>query len=122
MSSSTNNLLDYIRSIVDKVPVELDNNYSQYALNMYFSKWKNCIHYIDVIDNLPLTNKQHYIYLMRVIPRGWQKKLEYPKTKKQEDIDIISKHYKVNEKIAKEYLIVMDIDELKLLREMYQDV
>lgn len=118
------NMLDYIRSIVDKSPIELDRGYSQYALNNYFSKWKNCIFYIDGISGFNLTDEQHYKFLMTVIPRGWQKKLEYPKKvdKKQIDIENICKFYGVKEDIAQQYLIVMDESELKYLREVYADV
>lgn len=115
------NLLDYIRSIVDKNPIELDKGYSQYALNVYFSKFKNCIYLINVLSKCKLTDKQHYDYLMSAIPRGWQKKIEFNKNTeaKQKDIEIIKEHYKINDILAKEYLLLIDSEELKELREDY---
>lgn len=121
MSNSTYNLLDYIRSIVDKSPIELDKGYSQFALNQYFSKWKNCVHYINAIGQYRLKDNVHYKYLMTVIPRGWQRKVEFPKKveKKQKDIQNIMEYYNVKDSIAEEYLIVMSEEELKYLREYY---
>lgn len=118
------NMLDYIRSIVDKSPIELDRGYSQYAMNIYFSKFKNCIFLIDALSNITLTDKQHYNYLLRVIPRGWQKKLEFPKLtdKKQNEIDVIIKHYNVSKRDAEDYLFLIDKNELNILKEHYTDV
>lgn len=115
------NMLDYIRSIVDKSPIELDNGYSQYALNSYFSKFKNCIFLIDALSYMVLSDKQHYDYMMRVIPRGWQKKLEYPSKseKRKNEIDVIMRYYNVSEKDAEEYLFLIDKNELNLLKEYY---
>lgn len=115
------NMLDYIRSIVDKSPIELDKGYSQYALNQYFSKFKNCIFLINALSKCNLTDEQHYKYLMNVIPRGWQKKLEFNKNSenKHKDIEIIKEHYKVSDIIAKDYLLLIDSNELKELREYY---
>lgn len=115
------NMLDYIRSIVDKSIIELDNNYSQFALNNYFSKYKNCIFFINELLGKTLTNKQHYDYLMCVIPRGWQKKLEYPKLKeeKENDIDILVKHFNIHKDVAKDYLMIIDENELKEIRREY---
>lgn len=115
------NMLDYIRSIVDKNNLELDNGYSQFALNSYFSKFKNCVHIINAISNMKLSDIQHYAYLLTSIPRGWQKKIDYPKLteKKQQLIDIIIKHYNINEIRAKEYLSLMDKNEQKRLKEIY---
>ena len=113
------NMLDYIRSIVDKSPLELDRGYSQYALNIYFSKFKNCIFLINAISHMQLSDKIHYDYLMKVIPRGWQKKLDFPKLtdKKQSEINVIMKHYNINEKDAQDYLFLMDKNELNILKE-----
>lgn len=115
------NMLDYIRSIVDKSPIELDKGYSQYALNQYFSKFRNCIYLINVLSKCKLNDEQHYLYLMNVIPRGWQRKIEFNKAteKKYKDLEIIKEHYKVNDIIAKDYLLLIDTNELKELRELY---
>lgn len=115
------NMLDYIKSIVDKQPIELDSNYSQFALNIYFSKFKNCIFYIDAICNMELTNSQHYKYLMGVIPRGWQKKIEFNKKsdKKSKEIEILIDYYKITEKEAEDYLYLIDENELKEIMEIY---
>ena len=118
------NMLDYIRSIVDKSPLELDRGYSQYALNIYFSKFKNCIFLINAISHMQLSDKIHYDYLMKVIPSGWQKKLDFPKLtdKKQSEINVIMKHYNINEKDAQDYLFLIDKNELNILKEYYEDV
>lgn len=114
-------MLDYIRSIVDKQSIELDSGYSQYALNMYFSKFKNCVLYIDNISKLTLTDNQHYKYLMLVIPRGWQKKIEYNKKseKKQKEIENLIKYFNINEKQAEDYFYLIDENEMKEITEYY---
>ena len=115
------NMLDYIRSIVDKQPIELDKGYSQYALNIYFSKFKNCVYYIDNIGKMILTDNQHYKYLMEVIPRGWQKKIEFSKKsdKKQKEIENLIKYFNINEKEAEEYFYLIDEKEMKDIMEYY---
>lgn len=115
------NMLDYIRSIVDKQPIELDKGYSQYALNIYFSKFKNCIPYLDNISRISLTDSQHYKYLMLVIPRGWQKKIEFNKKsdKKQKEIENLIKYFNINEKEAEEYFYLIDENEMKEIMEYY---
>lgn len=114
-------MLDYIRSIVDKQPIELDKGYSQYALNMYFSKFKNCVLLIDVIGSYNLTDSQHYRYLMEFIPRGWQKKIEFSKKseKKQKEIENLIKYFNINEKEAEEYFYLIDENEMKEIMEYY---
>ena len=117
------NLLDYIKSIVDKTPIELDKSYTQYGLNIYFSKYKNCIFYLDFISNMELTDEQHYKYLMNVIPMGWQKKLEYPKenVKKDKDINILCYHFNIKSDEAKQYLYLIEETEMNKLRKLYKD-
>jgi len=115
------NMLDYIRSIVDKQPIELDRGYSQFALNQYFSKFKNCVFYIDTIGSYELTDSQHYKYLMSVIPRGWQKKIEFNKKseKKQIEIENLIKYFNIKEKEAEDYFYLIDEKEMKEIMEFY---
>lgn len=114
-------LLDYIRSIVQKEYInELDSSYSQWGLNLYFSKFKNCIHYLNLINQYNLTDKQHYDYLYKCIPTGWQKKLEFSKDKSDnEELKNICKYFNIKINEAKKYIKLIDFSELKKIQEIY---
>lgn len=115
------NLLDYIRSIVQKNYIkEIDSNYNQWGLNIYFSKYKNCIHYINLINQYNLTDKQHYDYLYKSIPMGWQKKLEFNKNKDMnEELENLCNYFNIKLSEAKKYIKLIDFEELKQIQEVY---
>jgi len=115
------NLLDFIKSIVTKTKVSSLEGYSQYALNLYFSKYRNCLFVINALNSqTKLTDKMHYDFLFENIPYGWQKKLEYDDIKTTKDDELIMKRYNVDCKRAKEYLKFITTDELIELRQYYE--
>jgi len=113
-------LLDYIKSIIEKKPIEIDNNYSQYGLNIYFSKFKNCLFIINELTKINISDAAHYKYLMKSIPMGWQRKIDLNK-KNQEDPDLIliSDFYNISLKESKTYKELMTSNELNKIREYY---
>lgn len=106
-----------------KEPIDLDNGYSQFALNIYFSKFKNCVIYIDNISKMNLSNNMHYSYLIKNIPLGWQKKIEFPKeidNKHKELIEYICEYFKISPYDANLYMGFMDKKELKTIIDTYK--
>lgn len=115
------NLLDYISSIVNKQKIQVDEGYSQFGLNIYFSKFKNCIFYINAINKPNINNQMHYDFLFENIPFGWQKKLTFDKDEVSKDEELIMKHYNVNKYIAKDYTKFLSVEEIKGLRKYYEE-
>lgn len=115
-------MIDYIRSIVSKQRIEVGPDYTQFGLNLYFSKFRNCVLIIQDLQNKILTNEMHYDYLFNNIPYGFQKRLEFPKEDKYKDtiIQNISDYYKIGLDEAETYLSLADIDEIEKIKEYYK--
>lgn len=115
------NLLDYISSVVNKQRIEVEEGYSQFGMNVYFSKFKDCIFIVDSINKPNFTDEMHYEFLFENIPYGWQRKLTFEKEEVNKDIALIMKHFNVNKYLASDYMKFITTDEIKSLRKYYEE-
>lgn len=74
---------------------------------------------INLYSNIPIQNQFHII---NKAFGGKIKYIPYPKADKTDTtktIEVLIKHFKINEELAREYLDVIDENELKQLMEIY---
>lgn len=114
------NTIDYIRSIVNKEKITDLTNYSQFVMNAYFSKFRNCLFIIEYVNEIPnITNKMHYDFLFNMIPFGWQRKVEYSKTELSDIEKLVIDYYKINSKHVKDYMNLLSVEELQSIKDYY---
>lgn len=79
----------------------------------------NAANQINIYSDIPIQNQFHII---NKAFGGKIKFIPYPKAHKEEttkSIDVLVKHFKINKELAREYLDVIDENELKQLMEIY---
>lgn len=123
IQSSNVTLFDWLNSInFNKTYLwnkENDKKYPQYMINWVLSKSRELIFYIDALNNMDISNKMHYDFLMNAIP---SKKRYIPfgkKNQKNEDIELVKKFYNISYSRASKYYSLLNEDDISEIRKKF---
>ena len=100
-----------------------ERRYPTYMINKFLSMNERTIYYADIMNKSVLPPKLQYNFYLTVIPKGkyyfnYPKKIETDK-KEDEIIELIVKHYKINNNRAKEYLKMLDKESINNIVQLY---
>jgi hypothetical protein len=106
---SFNGLPKYTESDLD--------NYNMYYVNTYFSKFPDCVVFVNVLNTMkyPLTKYQHYLYLHGSIPKQ-KRYYKQPKKEKDKDIEFVKNLFQYSQEQAKSFLSVVDKRQLERIK------
>lgn len=106
-------------NIMDK---ENEKKYPQFIINNILSKDRELIFYIDAINNLNISNRMHYDFLLNAIVRK-KRFLQFPKKKIQENeiITFIKRYYNVSYDRALKYYKFLDDNDINNLKKYFNE-
>lgn len=115
---------DYINSITNKDYQEDISGFSPYLTNKYFSASDVLVHLsngaVNLIGAHVLPKRAVYDYYYFVVPQR-RMFLKFPKAlKASKDLEYIMNYYNVNERVAKDYLEILDKSEMKEIRDFFE--
>lgn len=118
---------DYIKAINSKKDLFLDQNhdseqlekqYNAYIINRGFSYFIDTILYANEMNLYPdIPSRVQYYYYMQSIRKG-NRFSKWFKAEKNEDLNMVQKVYGVKPEVAKQYLKLLDTNDLDRLREI----
>lgn len=106
-------------NIMDK---ENEKKYPQFIINNILSKDRELIFYIDAINNLNISNKMHYDFLLNAITKK-KRFLQFPKKKIQESeiITFIKRYYNISYNRALKYYKFLDEEDINNLKKYFDE-
>ena len=114
------NLFEALKGILMKEKYTVDADYSQFAVNLYLSKYKQYILVLDKIMCLKLSNQAHFDYLKKNTGYGIPRKQEIVEKEVEPIIKYIMQFYECSRLDAKDYLMFMSEEEKANLKEYYE--
>lgn len=109
---------DIIRHINEKTDFEFDmSDYNNWMINRGLSFTKDTIFYANIVNqNYNLDKDLQYKFLFNGIPKGkrfgkWEKK-----TSNDEIIDILADYFCINKRVAHEYLLLLNDEQLLYIK------
>lgn len=113
---------DYIKSINSKNYIEnvdLDKEYTQYVVNTGFSYFMDTVLICNEINKYQTDNLRHYDFLYYMI-RKQNRFSKWNKKNKEDDeiINLLCEIYNVNKITAKEYMVILNEDQIKELKKL----
>ena len=126
MTSIKRSPFDFVKSIRSKEEYLEDiTGFSSYIVTSALSADAKNIHAINAINNSggsKLSSRavyDYYFYLLKKDPKF----LKFPKTIKElNTIKYLMTYFQVNERIAKQYIELLSIEEIDEIRSYYEDV
>lgn len=114
-----NELFDYLNDITfNKVGNFDEKTYNSYMVNKYLAMRKDTIFFSNEMNKFnPPSIMQHDFYL-NILPKI-KRRFEYTKKEKNEDLDLICKHYNVRKEIAIQYLKLLNDDNINEIKNTY---
>lgn len=104
----SNSIFDYLNSINNKIPIEIEKDFSGYMVSLWLSQSNDCIEYVNDINNyiFSLSPDSLYKYYYYKIPKKkrfikWTKKSK--KTENEDYTDIKIKYNLSDNEIKKLY-------------------
>lgn len=115
---------DYINSITNKQYQDDISGFSPYLTNKYFSASETLVHLANGAPNLigahVLPKRAVYDYYYYVVPKR-RMFLKFPKALKvTKDLKYIMDYYNVNERVARDYMEILDKKELKEIKDYFE--
>lgn len=101
---------------------ENEKKYPQYVINSILSKSRELIFYIEALNNMEISNKCHYDFLLNAIsPSKRYIPFSGKKVKKIEEVEMVQKYYKVNYDRALKYFNLLDDNDIQMLRAYFDE-
>ena len=110
---------DYIKAINKGEDLEVDSDYSQYLVNVFFSLFPDTVLFANEMNCVMVTDQQHFDYLRANIrPRARYKK--WPKKQKESDenLALVMYYYKYSSQKAKEALAILNEGQIASIRKI----
>lgn len=114
------NLAEALSAIFMKTKYEVGPDYSQYAIDLYLSKYKQYIGLVARLQLLKLPNAAHFKYLQKHTNFGWPHKVEIEREAPDPFIEYLIRYYNCSRRDAKDYLLYIDNDEKEFLKDYFE--
>lgn len=116
---------DYLNSInVSKVDVmdseDVVKAYPAFVVARSLSYHRNCIHLVQMLNQMNVDNRMHYDFLLNTIPRG-KKFAPWAKPVKVEHVDDVARYYGCSKKVAMEYIELLSDEDLERIRSTFDE-
>lgn len=108
-------LFDYINSINDKKyspPNDIDKDYNIFMVNRFFMHFPDTVFIANELNSREMSNKMHYDFLYHVVSKKKRFTKWYKETNSK-NLDLVRQYYECNEEKAKQYLSVLNNDDLE---------
>jgi len=92
---------------------EAHKDFSSYIINKFFSMGMGTIFYANEMNRFPNTSKQMvYDFYIHGVRKGKQFNPWAKANKKEEDVLLMMEYYQVNERVAEQYVALLDDDDM----------
>jgi hypothetical protein len=116
------NPFDFVTSINNHVRIDLDKQYDQFLVTRHFSHFIDSVMYAHEAATFNnMKNDLHYDYLFNSIGKK-NRYLKWPKSVKDEEIEVISEYYDCSYEKAKELKTVLSEEAMNYIREWNQAI
>ena len=99
-----------------------EKKYPQFVINSILSKSRELIFYIEALNNMDISNKWHYDFLLNAIPAS---KRYIPffnkKIKKTEEVELVQRYYNVSYDRALSYFKLLDKNDIENLKKYFDE-
>jgi len=101
-----------------RIDDDAHKDFSPYIINKFFSMGKGTIFYANEMNRYPNTcKKMVYDFYIHGVRKGKQFNPWAKPDKKEEDILLLMEYYQVNERVATQYVELLDEDDILAIRE-----
>lgn len=120
-----NSFFDVMNVIFEKKAIptneEIDKHCNQYMMNMLLSCDQQFTEIAHVMSIMKISNKEYFDCLYYGLPKG-KRYIPYnaKKTKKDQEVLYVMDYFKCSQQVAKDYLNVLDENELKTIITFYE--
>jgi len=95
---------------------ELERYYSPYIITKMLSTDYDFIMLADLLNNMSIDNKTHFLFLMHILPKKELRLPYFPRKTKCDNLNAIMEYYNISDTKALEYLDILTPEQIKVVR------
>jgi hypothetical protein len=94
---------------------EIERYYSPFVITKMLATDPDFVVVADLLNNMNLDNKSHFLFLMHVFPKRKLRMPAFPAKVKNEDMELIMEFYNISDTKAVEYLSILSKEQIQII-------